>query len=284
MNAAPATHPSDETLALFIDGGLSAASRTDVMAHVASCAECRDVVLTTREIRAAKPSLAPVVRGRFDSIRWMPAAAVMAAAALLVILFLSPVRERFLPPRGVEKLVRATEPLEYRRVDARLTGGFAYRPLAPVYRGEPAADPASLRLLQAAGEIQNAAPRDAESLHALGLSHLLLGRADGAVKSLTAALGRAGDDSDLRNEILTDLAAAHIARGTDASTAYDLAEKAWNATRSPESAWNRAVAAELLGRNDVARQAWDDYLRVDPESKWAGEAKIRRARLARQGG
>lgn len=280
MNA-EATHPSDETLALFIDGGLSAASRADVLEHVASCAECRDVVLTTREVRAAEPSLAPVVRGRFESIRWLPAAAVMAAAAALVILFLSPVRERFLPPRGVEKLVRATDPLEYRRVDARLTGGFAYKPLAPVYRGAPVADSASQRLLQAAGEIQNAAPRDAESLHALGLSHLLLGRPDGAVKSLTVALGRVGNDDDLRNEILTDLAAAHISRGTDLPTALELAEKAWNASRSPESAWNRAVAAELLGRNDVALRAWDDYLRIDPESKWTEEAKIRRERLAR---
>lgn len=281
MNVGVHDHPSDESLALFIDGGLPAAGRDEIAGHLAVCAECTDVVLTTRALRQEEPSLAPVVRGRFDAARWMTAAAVMAAAAVLVVLFLSPVRERFLPPRGIEKLVRATGPLEYRRVDARLTGDFAYKPLAAVHRGAASIDARERLLVQAAGELQNAPRRDAESLHALGVSHLLLGRSDAAVQSLQLALSRVGDDADLRGEISSDLAAALIARGTDADLeqALKLSDQLWSSTHSPVAAWNRAVSAEMLGRTDVALRAWGDYLRVDSRSDWAAEAQKRRVKL-----
>lgn len=212
------------------------------------------------------------------TIERVAAAAVMAAAAVLVLLFFSPVRDRFFPPRALDKLVHAVETWTHRPIDGRLTGGFRYKPFAP--DGDfPEATPAPL--LQAAGEIQNAGPRTADTLHSLAVSHLLLGRTDAAITALERGLARAGDDRELANELTNDLAAALLARGTqrDRERALELADRAWNAGRSTESAWNRAVAAEALGRRELAIRNWDAYLRIDRRSDWAKEARERRAAL-----
>jgi len=211
------------------------------------------------------------------TIERFAAAAVMAAAAVLVLLFLSPVRERVFPPRAVDKLVRAVEPLTHRPIDGRLSGGFRYKPLGTVPTG-----PAPAPLQQAAGEIQNAGPRTADTLHSLALSHLLIGNTDAAITTLERALARAANDADLATEVTSDLAAALLARGTqrDRERALELADRAWNAKRSTESAWNRAVAAESLGRRDLAIRNWDAYLRIDRRSDWAKEARTRRGALA----
>lgn len=200
----------------------------------------------------------------------------MAAAAVLVLLFFSPVRDRVFPPRGLDKLVRASDALPHRASDGRLTGGFRYQPYAPAAAAET-----SPPLMQAAGEMQNVGPRTADTLHSLALSHLLLGHTDAAITALERALARAGDDPDLAAEITSDLAAALLARGTqrDRERALELADRAWNASRSNESAWNRAVAAESLGRRDLAIRNWDAYLRIDRRSDWAKEARTRRAAL-----
>ena len=80
-----------------------------------------------------------------------------------------------------------------------------------------------------------------------------------------------------------DAAVVHLARAADdpveLAHAIGAAAAAYQRMpRSPEAAWNRAVvleAASWLKSNE----AWDDYLRLDPGSEWAAEARRRRAAL-----
>jgi hypothetical protein len=118
------------------------------------------------------------------------------------------------------------------------------------------------------------------------VANLLLGNTDAAIDTLHEALlaetGRhrvvdAIDDStDVR--MLNDLSAA-LSNRTAVHPKMDdealrCAEKAWRIGRSPEAAWNRAIATEALNGagSDAARSAWRDYLERDPASPWAKEA------------
>lgn len=46
--AASVSHPPDEQLAAFIEGGLPPDERTAVVQHVADCGDCREVVTDTQ--------------------------------------------------------------------------------------------------------------------------------------------------------------------------------------------------------------------------------------------
>jgi tetratricopeptide (TPR) repeat protein len=41
----------------------------------------------------------------------------------------------------------------------------------------------------------------------------------------------------------------------------------------PESRFNRALVLDAKGSREQAKQAWREYLELDPNSKWAEEAK-----------
>ena len=47
--------------------------------------------------------------------------------------------------------------------------------------------------------------------------------------------------------------------------------------RTPEAAWNRAIATEALNGPGMAKAAWHDYLAIDPASPWANEVRKRLA-------
>ncbi|HZF11999.1 MAG TPA: CHAT domain-containing protein [Thermoanaerobaculia bacterium] len=87
-------------------------------------------------------------------------------------------------------------------------------------------------------------------------------------------------------EIASDLAAAYLERG-DATTPGDLIlalETARTAIdldkRLPEARFNQALALERLFLTAGARQAWNDFLRLDPSSGWADEASVHLRQLA----
>lgn len=87
--AAPKEHPSADLLNGFVEQGLSAAEKEQVTAHLATCAECREVVfLAGGAAEAPEPAILdqplPVAPSRWSFWSWkwiVPAVAAVAIAA-----------------------------------------------------------------------------------------------------------------------------------------------------------------------------------------------------------
>lgn len=275
MNAAVIMHtcPSEEILAAFIDERLDAKTRLEVVEHLAGCGDCRDVVVAANEIGMADAAeTGKVVRGRF---RPRVLAPLVAAAAVLVVLFgVAPIRERLLGRSGMPALVEAADSLPERATYARLSGDFAYKEKRTMRGGDDSADSA-YRIQIAASKSAERAEKSptAKNLHEYGVASILTGQRDEAV----AVLQRAANVNPASADLLTDLAAAHLARGreNDAELAYAAATKAWSLKQTPAAAWNRAFALEKLERDAEAIAAWREYLELDPASEWSKEAAAR---------
>jgi CHAT domain-containing protein len=278
--------PSDETLAAFIDGRLDQATRRRVLEHMSSCDECYAVFLAATEMQQAHGTAAPPRR---RGPRRRTVFGVVAAAAIVLVVCLTPLRHALQHRRdpGMESLVKATGDLKYRNVEARLSGGFAWKPLQPVMRArvaDPLRDPTKWKLLSAAAQVNARAQSNdtAQNLHDLGVSHLLLGNWDDAIATLERARQKDPRDPTIEN----DLAAAYLARATFRDTAADnvaaveAAQRAWSLAHTPETAWTRAVTLQRMNLNDDARGAWDDYFALDKRSRWRAEATALRQRLS----
>lgn len=267
--------PTDETLAAFIDGRLTGEERQRVVDHLAECALCRDVVLLAEDVRVAEGGdSSNVVRPKFGS-RWIaPAAAV--AASLLVVVVLSRERIENQMNGGMSDVLATYEATEQRRIETRLTE-LPYKPLKPTFRaGE---EEVSQDLVQLQTEYQKQAASGATSwkeYRALAAAALLAGERDEAV----AAIDKAAQLAPNEPAVLNDRAATYIERARWSKTpanvqrAQEVTEHAWRATKSLESAWNRAVALGIpMNRQAEAIRAWEEYLKLDDSSEWAAEAR-----------
>jgi tetratricopeptide (TPR) repeat protein len=266
--------PSDETLAAFIDGRLDDVTRRRVIEHMTSCDECYSVYLAATEMQkaaGAEPPRRRILPRHF----WAATLSMSMAAVLAVVLFLR-------PDPGIDHLVVASGNLEYRSVEGRLSGFDAYRPLQDTERATPAdvqKDSEKWELLDVATDIKKAAKKkpNAKNLHALGVAHLLLGNWDEAIDTLKKSDRKRPNDA----AVLNDLATAYLARATykarpsDYVEAAERAKRAWELKQTPEIAWTRAVAFEHLHERTMARAAWNDYLELDDQSPWRGEAETR---------
>lgn len=207
-------------------------------------------------------------------------------AALLLICLVAAVREQS-TPAGIDALVEAAAALKTRPIDGRLSGGFPHR------KALAATD---LTFTAAVARILTKTENDA---HASGVGYLLIGHQTDAIRALTSALCQAGQDckdinslvatSD-RSALLNDFAAALLARHAaqpertaDLRVALNAAERSWQLSRSPESAWNRALALDKIRLEETSEAAWREYLRVDSTSGWAAEAQSRFAVRPKQG-
>jgi len=270
--------PSDETLAAFIDGRVDADTRSRVVEHLAGCSECYSVFIGATEMPVANAADTSNVRP-FRRTRYAIASMAVAAAAAIGF-FITPAGQRLYQPAGLAALADAAP--SARTYSGRLSG-FPYRALAPIARGaenDPSRNPANYKLMDVAAKVQANAIKspNAENLHALGVSQLLLGKTDDAVQSLAGALQTSGGlDASTDVALLSDYSAALSSRAAqtrerdDTALAARAAERAWSLRRSPETAWNRAVALDTDA-------AWSDYLRLDASSDWAREARKRLAR------
>jgi len=281
--------PSDETLAAFIDGRLDAETRAKVIAHMTTCAECYSVFLNATEL----PSRAAARDAWQPRRAWIAVTATTAAAAIACIVLITPVRDRLLHRDDGMTLLAKAAPAQ-RTIAGRISG-FPYQPSAPVMRGskfDPLQNPANASLLTAAAGVQRsvAARRTAANLHASGVANLLLGKDDVAIDTLreallaetgqrtvTAAIAES-DDVPLLNDLSAALSNRAIATRRpipDAVEAVRCADRAWRIGRTPEAAWNRAIAIEALNGRARAMTAWHDYLAIDAASPWAAEARKR---------
>jgi tetratricopeptide (TPR) repeat protein len=170
-----------------------------------------------------------------------------------------------------EKLVAAVG--EERYIEGRLTGGFKYGPLRSVARGPGDVSHQNLALLAVAAELETATRTDASAtnLHAWGVAQVLLGRLDAAITSLGSALRERPTDSG----ILSDLAAAHLAKAKTEGSRGDAEASVQYATRAlalapglSEALYNRAAAFEVLGDSESAAADFRALLAHEPPGGW----------------
>jgi CHAT domain-containing protein len=186
--------------------------------------------------------------------------------------------------------------MQLRPLQSRLQGPFRYLPLRSSIRGPEPDDEskARSRLLGVAQRLSGEKERDPD-FHALGLSYLLLGKHDEAVKALEAALRRDTAEDDVaralqksRNAgVIVALTSSYLERARVSQNVWDrvasleAAQRAWSLAPGPESAWNRALALDAIHYREASRQAWEAYLRLDAGSGWSAEAQMRLAELRR---
>ena len=101
-------------------------------------------------------------------------------------------------------------------------------------------------------------------------------RADTAVSSFEEAVRQAPRDARYHS----DLAAAYLVRFKQKNNVEDLTKAVAAARQAterepslPEARFNLALALEAISRREDARQAWEAYLKIDPGSQWAPEAR-----------
>jgi tetratricopeptide (TPR) repeat protein len=249
--------PSDETLAAFIDDRLDETARAQVIDHLSTCTACRDVVNAFHELDVETPG----------TRSWaIPAVTLAAAAAIAAALFLGPIGERFRVSRHMRALTAAAARLEERPIAARPSIDVAYKPRSAM-RGADGEASADAQLLESAAAITEIADENPTgvNLQKAGVALLLANRFDrDAVRYLEKAQSEQKEsDADLLN----DLAAAYYETGNMAKAQSSI-ERAWASKRSAPIAWTRAVVLNTP-------QAWRDYLKIDPDSEWAAEARTR---------
>ncbi|HYI12090.1 MAG TPA: CHAT domain-containing protein [Thermoanaerobaculia bacterium] len=272
--------PDVETLALFAEGRLEGARRTEVIAHLDSCEECMtQVALAMKADTRERGGSA----GRFR-FRWT-APQIAAAVAAAIVLISAPLLWKALSRRepGIERLVELA-PRSARAVEPRLTGGFAW----VAYRGGPRAgggtvDAEKMRLTGVAGELAERAAREgtAEARHAAGVAMVLVQEPEAAIPHLEAVTQEENDA-----KAWSDLAAARFAAAADLQRPSLYPEALAAADRAlriepglAEALFNRALVLERLLLFREARLAWERYLEVDASSEWAAEARARLAEL-----
>jgi CHAT domain-containing protein/tetratricopeptide (TPR) repeat protein len=208
----------------------------------------------------------------------------MAGAALLVAVGAGYWVEanRNQPAATGQLLARAYT--EKRTLELRFAGA-AYAPLR-ISRGPEASftsRPAPLLKAEAliARQLESH-PSDPAWLQAQAQADVLEGKYDAAVEALRRAL----ELEPHSPAILTDLATAYFQRAQqedrkdDLGAAYEyLSQSLRLRPDDPVALFNRAIVAEHQFLYHQALDDWEHYLRVDPGSEWAGEAREAADRL-----
>jgi CHAT domain-containing protein len=185
-------------------------------------------------------------------------------------------------------------------IEPRLTGGFGFFPCTPVIdagrlvpRSRCASPPQPgsaeskrlAKLVTALGSQRR--PGKADSQHLESLALLVWPQGGPFVEQAVTALESAVRWKPADAKLWSDLAAAYSVRAVERDNPYDLVLALEAADRAiamnrllPEARFNRALTLEALGLRSEAWSAWQDYLALDIESGWAGEARARAQALS----
>lgn len=253
----------------------------------ASVREARAVVEgpTTQTTPAAKVAKVRVVEKpswwtKLFQPRWKIAAfAVLTLVAGLAVwhAFLS----RSPVDRGLLALNMAYK--QQRPLEARVTG-MSYAPHSGRRGGETenvdyrARDLSQSLLLGAASSNPNP-----YTLHALGRLYLMQKEFDKAILQFQEALKSSPDEALLHADLgaaLLEQAKVLLERGEDGKIMEKLAESQEHLNTAlrlnpslPEATFNKALVLEELMLPEQAREAWQRYLELDPNSEWSKEAQ-----------
>lgn len=290
MNAPVARdHPTEETLAVFAEGRLDFEERNRVIAHVADCGECRDVISVVQELEqsetAGQPGGGTVVAGRFR-----PSAIMATIAAALVVVFLGvpELRERiFNRGPNMNALAEEVKARSTRAAEGRLSLELPYQ-RHPTNRGGTPQDDSltGVDLLYRETEAAAGSRPSVEQRHVMGVALLYLEKRQEARVQLEAAVKQDSGETDLHRAIaassnaalLNDLAVVY--QNLDAFGAKDalpLAQeaiaRAWSLKKTPAIAFTRATIVESLGDRDRAIAAWEDARALERDPHWTAEAR-----------
>lgn len=227
---------------------------------------------------------------------------------LLFDFFLEKKRQRLSSPdsiaENVDILVKALD--KHRLLEGRLIGSSDYHPYSPPdklltriasYQSKtmPNAIPSRstsrgvdvYSTLVSSPEISNASininntylkTSSPESIHGLAVIDISKGNYDSAIKRLEKAVNLSPKNPKLLNE----LACSYLARAYDEDQPQDLIYALASITDAIEAdpsnslievRFNYAIMLEKLFLKTLARQAWQDYLKLDSKSQWAEEAR-----------
>ena len=290
--------PDAETLAAYLDGHLNRDERERITEHVSGCETCYFVVTEIAQTAApAQVNVEPVGSSptppwwKSKSVVWSSSIAGALATAAMVWLAVSGGPLSSSPDSVSRKQSLALQAAlvaavgNERIVEPRLTGGFAYGPLrGPVRSGESIVAHVSpdVRIAAARIEKQELGRGTPQALRMLGLAYLVTGDVVRAVRVLEEAV----DQPDPDPRALNDLAAAYLVRAARVNQPQDLAKALAVADRAVKAdaglleAWfNRASALDRMSLGTEARDAWEEYLRLDGQSAWADEARSHLQRL-----
>jgi tetratricopeptide (TPR) repeat protein len=270
--AAMTEHLTDNELAALVEHGPKGVDRS-VVEHVADCGECREALTMASDVKQQMEAEHNVEHGEFGRGRgaWKVFASAAALAAALFVVFGGPLRERWFEPHGVDALVKTARTMRFRPTEGRLSGDFPYKEHSRK-RG-PKPEDESFEEVTVAYETAKVQSDPKASAHAVGVAYLIRkNKRSEAISSLEKALASATPEK--RPAIANDLAVALIERGSteDLIQVLALLEKQ---KVTPQVAWNRALALDHLGRSAEAKLAWEEYLKLDPDSEWANEVKTK---------
>jgi CHAT domain-containing protein len=252
-------HPEPDVLAAFVDGNVEGKALQTVLAHIGICAECQSVVRMAAEFEREEGDQKTPSRG--PSFLLLAAAAVLVAAIAGFLL-------SHADPDPLDVLQR-----EHRLIEARVTD-LDHAPFLPARRSSIPQPEREAAMHELRERVQR--DRSATNLQRLACGALALGQFREAHQLLTEAI-RVGPVS---REIFNDLAAAEIGLNRPADAAEISAKILEKSPSFAPALFNYALALEQLSIRETAITAWDDYLRADATSHWAGEARARRNRLA----
>ena len=266
-------HPTDQTLAAFVDETLNAAERQEVMTHMADCAECLEAVMWTAEIKETETPAATIAANVVSPpFGWKRIVPLAAAASLAIVIGLPQVRGPIADRFDRRDVVTAANKLDKRQTEGRLSLDAVHKSFKGRLRGGESAAEAMVEIARHNMEAVAAERATPANLHALGLAYLVEGKRAEAVDALTKATA-----TDPSADYLNDLAAAYLERNEEGDDlrALNAANRAMELERTAAGVWNRALALERLGRDAEAKKTWQEYLQMDPNSKWAEEVRAR---------
>ncbi len=230
--------------------------------------------LTSGHRGAKKPRQLPSMRRPFFALRWAAMAAGLLVAVAAVVWIFVP-----RPEVRVQQLI-AEAYTEQRTIEMRIPGA-AFAPVRVRRGGQSSRLDNPQALLDAEAIISKKLaerPTDPVWLESRARTELLEGNYNAAIESLQKALALQPKSGPL----LADLASGFYERGTaldrpaDLGHALDLLGKAIALSpREPAVLFNRAIVAERLFLYSQAAEDWREYLKLDPNSTWSEEARLR---------
>ena len=202
----------------------------------------------------------------------------LSAVVILLIGFATTWFFRSRSGTNVDRLL-AEAYTQQRTLELRIPGAV-YAPLRQE-RGARSSLEKPSPLLKAEFEIKEqltTKPEDPTILAAKGKAEILEWQYDEAMKSLKHALDLRPGSADL----LCDLATAYVQRGDTENRPIDygqaieyLGQVLQKEPNNNVALFNRAIVEERLQLIEQAIKDWEEYLRIDPQSEWANEARKR---------
>ncbi len=292
---------------MLVPGLVDPAEAEELLAHAAECDWCGEILREAAQDLADPPTdeeeeiargtkfadpnyrqaLAERLAGSSTSERrrtvrwWWPAAAGLATAMVVGVVGY----EQWGIGAGGTARLLAKAYTERRQMDVRLPGAV-YSQKHLVMAGEsssidkpPALDEAWLNIKRGI----RSHPEDPRWLQLEGRAELLENKEDAAIVELDRARALRPADAS----ILADLGAAYFQKAEKTGDDPEYFKKAFEVLSQgahvkpddPVLAFNRALAAEQILTPNVAREAWEKYLELDPHSGWAAEAREHRDKV-----